>query len=1025
MATYTPQELISELGKGNVVLFVGAGLSQGAGLPGWLDLIQPLAETVGYPLPGDRRHITGDHLLRAAQYFVNQRGRNALGIYLRERLDTTQVKLSEPLKLVVRLPIQTIYTTNYDDLLERALREAKRPFVPVTTSRQLAYASSDWARLVKMHGSWEQPDALVVTQTDYNQYFRTHALIAQQLSVSLIDKTFLFIGYGLDDHNFNQIHGQIEFDLGQHGRRAYTVMFNANPLDVEDLRMRNVEVVNLAGDSTEERNQELAKWLQLLLSRVEQISGKLEGLLTIERKSGFRTSKRPYKFLDYFETNDADIFFGRDSEIEETFSRVISRRLFVIYGKSGTGKSSLINAGLVPHLPTNYLPVVVRCLGDPIEMIKAGLSQLSTHCAPSGPRLLDLLLAIQDHTGKTLVVILDQFEEFFIRSDEDSRMSLIGELASCYRERRLDLRLIIVIREDFLAELSGFKSEIPEIFHNEYRLLPLTKMQAHAAITQPVALLGITYEQELVERLLNDLYQDGIEPPQLQIVCDRLYDAVLREGRTVISQEIYDSLGGSSSILREYFDIVLARFVGNRKELARRILKALITSYDTKMVSSAQDIAYNLGEATAEVTEILLELSSARIVRTVEREGVVFELAHECLIPNIKESLSLEEIELKRAQELLRREKETYQQFGRLAPLDSLQIVHQQREFLTLDHPTIRFLVRSAMQYDFEVDYWLHRTHYDDQELVQQLMNDLESSNQALQRNACTLLLRMEISDRLIEKIVSVLSFVGNPKVMRRLESLGASEGMIVEVEKAVIRRVMRNMVYVPGGEFIMGSTREAVEQILSEWDVPKSWIEIEMPQHRITVDGFYMDKYLVTNAEYKEFVEKYTYPEGRDDHPAVSISWQMAREYAAWLGKRLPTGAEWEKAARGTDGRYYPWGNSFSFEKCNSYEAGIRTTTPVTKYDREDCRSPYGCCDMAGNVWEWTSSLDKPYPYDKSDGREDPDQEGARMVRGGSFAFYQYVVRTTYRFGAGPLAIDTNQGFRCCVSEPPKFLNS
>lgn len=1017
-----PQELVSELCIDNVVLFVGAGISQGAGLPGWLDLIQPLAERVEYSLPANHRLITSEHLLRAAQYFVNQKGRNALGTYLQQKLDTTQINLNEPLRLVACLPISTIYTTNYDDLLERALHEANRSVAPVITPVQLAHVSSGRVCLVKMHGTLEQPETLVITLSDYNQYFRTHALIAQKLSTSLIDKTFLFIGYGLNDYNFNQIHGQIEFDLHEYGRRAYAVMFNANPQDVEDLRRRNIEVISLAGDSIEERNQTLAEWLQLLMSQIEQMPKKSMRSITIGRRSSLSTSKRPYKFLDYFEINDVDIFFGRDMEIEEIFSRVISRRLLVIYGKSGTGKSSLINAGLFPNLPTNYLPLIVRCIDDPFEMIKVSLSKLSERCVPPEPILLDFLLAIQKHTKKTLVVILDQFEEFFIRFDKNAQMNFVLELASCYRERALDIRFIIVIREDFLAELSSFKREIPEIFHNEYRLLPLAKTQAREAITQPVASLGISYETELVERLLDDLYQDGIEPPQLQIVCDRLYDALLKEGNTVIGQKIYDCLGGTSSILHEYLDLVLARFSGDRREFARRILKALITSYDTKIISNAQNIADNISETPTEVNEILLELSRARIVRTVGGENILFELAHECLIPKIKESLSIEEIELKRAQELLRREKETYQQFGRLAPIDTLQIIHKQRESLMLDRHTFRFLLRSAMQYDFELDYWLQRAHYDDQDLIQQLEKDLESQNPALQRNAATLLLRMEISDRLIEKILSILRVIGNPNVIMHLQSLGASEQIIVEAEKAVIKRIMRNMIYVPGGEFTMGSNQEAVEHILSEWDVPRSWIETEMPQHKVTLNGFYIDKYLVTNAKYKEFDENYTYPEGRrDNHPAVSISWHMARAYAAWLGKRLPTEAEWEKAGRGTDGRYYPWGNEFSVERCNSYEAGILTTTPVTKYDRDDCRSTYGCCDMAGNVWEWTSTLAMPYPYDNFDGREDPTTKGARIVRGGSFAFYRYVVRTTYRFGAGPIAIDTNQGFRCCVSEPPR----
>jgi formylglycine-generating enzyme required for sulfatase activity len=118
-------------------------------------------------------------------------------------------------------------------------------------------------------------------------------------------------------------------------------------------------------------------------------------------------------------------------------------------------------------------------------------------------------------------------------------------------------------------------------------------------------------------------------------------------------------------------------------------------------------------------------------------------------------------------------------------------------------------------------------------------------------------------------------------------------------------------------------------------------------------------------------------------DHPVVGVTYYEAEAYASWAGKRLPMEQEWEKAARGTDGRKYPWGNDFDKSKCNSLASGIGATTPVTKYT--EGISPSGCYDMAGNVWEWCASW-----YNQSG--------GLRVIRGGSWSITPVPVRTSFR---------------------------
>lgn len=232
-----------------------------------------------------------------------------------------------------------------------------------------------------------------------------------------------------------------------------------------------------------------------------------------------------------------------------------------------------------------------------------------------------------------------------------------------------------------------------------------------------------------------------------------------------------------------------------------------------------------------------------------------------------------------------------------------------------------------------------------------------------------------------------------------------------------------KEMVYISGGGFLMGSDEGN---------------ENERSMHTVCLEAFYIDRYPVTNEEYKRFVdatghpvpcyeiewddldeynwdpEARTPPEGKEKHPVVLVTREDAKAYAAWDGKRLPTEAEWERAARGADGRRWPWGNEFVEGRCNTKETKINATTPAGQYSPEG-DSPDGVGDMVGNVWEWTSSLFRPYPYDVNDGRESQEAEGWRVLRGGSWSNPLDRARCTARLD-GDFLFFSNVGFRCVV---------
>ena len=164
MASDIPRLLIEAIARGDAVLFVGAGLSMGAGLPGWGELLAPLADEIG--LPAERR----EDLLQVAQDYENKRGRQPLNDHIREKTDTTGIEPTDNHRRLAQLGIRTWVTTNYDDLLEKTLDRVGQSFAKVVRDQNLPYTSSDQVTLIKLHGDRQDPDTIVITRRDYNTF---------------------------------------------------------------------------------------------------------------------------------------------------------------------------------------------------------------------------------------------------------------------------------------------------------------------------------------------------------------------------------------------------------------------------------------------------------------------------------------------------------------------------------------------------------------------------------------------------------------------------------------------------------------------------------------------------------------------------------------------------------------------------------------------------------------------------------------------------------------------------------------
>ncbi len=264
---------------------------------------------------------------------------------------------------------------------------------------------------------------------------------------------------------------------------------------------------------------------------------------------------------------------------------------------------------------------------------------------------------------------------------------------------------------------------------------------------------------------------------------------------------------------------------------------------------------------------------------------------------------------------------------------------------------------------------------------------------------------------RLIIKIKPCSSF-------KRIISAGIISVIVIFILKAAVAKeagassAPNEMILIPEGQFIVGSDKRHPD---------------EGPMHTVYIDQFYIDKFEVTNARYLRFAQETgrrlpdhlrngVIPPGMEDHPVIYVNWYDARDYCHWTEKRLPTETEWEKAARGTDGRNFPWGNEFDARKANTPQLGLRHTMPVGSFP--EGRSPYGVYDMSGNVWEWTESWYKAYPGNKRPAKENYG-ERYRVVRGGSWidcSFYRCGI-SAFTFNRGFFKVETKNnsfGFRC-----------
>ena len=748
----------------------------------------------------------------------------------------------------------------------------------------------------------------------------------------------------------------------------------------------------------------------------------------------------PYKFLDYFEEKDSVIFFGRKPETRDLCADVAAHRLTVLYAKSGTGKTSLIRAGIIPRLKQEgYLTVYVRILQNPLIDLKQAINNRLQQPVEivQDVTLQNFLKKVAERDTRPLVLIFDQFEEFFIRFSSPVREAFIGQLARVYTAN-LPVNFVISMREDFLGELNEVEVYLPSVFNNRFRLQPLTDKQAKEAIEGPVKLFGISYQDDLLNQMLSDLSQEGIEPPQLQIVCDTLWHQ-LQDGKDLITLEMYQQAGGARQILAGYVGEVLEEFAREqRKEqlkAARTILKEMVSSQQTKRLIDLKKIQERLATKFPPelVKQVLQRLINRRLIRSIERNDMLYyELAHEYLIETIRGWFDEEEVELKKAQEMLERALADYAYSGSLLSRGHIKIVERHREQLSWSSTAERLLQQSKkrsrristavislavvlLSLVSIAGYQYFSKRLDDFHKHYDMGIFPAVSNSG---NAELSLYRTKNGQSVEEK-----GFKGKEKFLQAGDYyLTATKGTKTlkypiyiqgypkrakEVEVSISKdlSIPEGMVYIPSGWFRRGD-----KEFAGEPD--------EKTAHDVDLDAFLIDQYEVTNKEYAEFVDTGGYQEqsfwteegwiwlklqekldeaigqspqatlwnhetlnGPDD-PIAGVNWYEAYAYCKWAGKQLPTEAQWEKAARGPEGYRYVYGNTYAPMKTDTGEA-----------------NSYGLYFMGGGVREWVlDQYDANYYEELS---QKSDEERKNPVRPEEKAVFKLSNRTLRNLGS------------------------
>ena len=517
-----PDQLLSNIKKGDCVLFLGADLPLGyPGAPlSRPELAAALAERYGLP--------AGLSWPETVQAYLGRfpRDRHSVIRFVQEQCGGPQVQPGPLHQAVAGAGFRAIVTAGYDELLEQALREAGYRVNRVVRDTQLPYAEEGErsAIVVKLYGCLSDPESLVLDRWEHERLMDQLSRKLEVVTAFCTLRPPLFANFDLLQSTPIRFYVRASANLAEHMRRAYAVW--PGELDAVQATWQGQNVEFCRGDA--------AAFLEALAGQAA-----IPGVGPGRR---IRVHRPPYKFLDYYRAEDADIFCGRDTESQVVKRLILSHRLLTLFGPSGAGKTSLLLAGVLPQLAAEeYRHVYVRALDDPLPAMRKAIAvRAGRDDWQAGDRLADFLATMLAPKDR-LIVVLDQFEELFLRVGSQKRARFFQELAGALDGSQREVRVVFSLREDYLAHLDEARPFMPDVLSNSFRLAALDRFNARIAVTEPAARAGVEVEPALVDALVGkagetgggDLVEESsglVPPPALQIVLHRLYRGALPPG---------------------------------------------------------------------------------------------------------------------------------------------------------------------------------------------------------------------------------------------------------------------------------------------------------------------------------------------------------------------------------------------------------------------------------------------------------------------------------------------------------------
>jgi formylglycine-generating enzyme required for sulfatase activity len=724
---------------------------------------------------------------------------------------------------------------------------------------------------------------------------------------------------------------------------------------------------------------------------------------------GLQFSGTPYKGLSALDEEDAPIFFGRDIEKLAVRGRVENSRLVFLLGASGSGKSSLAAAGVLPHFRKKNWQIV-RCVpgDDPFFNVALALMPLPAnmgaklHVYLKEARDLAVYLGTEPQTlvtelerrasGHRVLLFIDQFEEVFTLAEQNADLSsqATATFIQAIQQSSSIVTTLLTMRADFYGVALPYFDDLKQ---HAYGLTKPSVFALYEMITRPAQLAGVTFEADLAQRIVDDAGTQSGALALVSYVLEALYKFAQARGDKIMSLEDYtDRLHGVSGAINTLADQAYQQlpFDEARCQAAlRRAFSQLIalTEEDGQLIPTRRRVALSDFALDSDETVFIEHFSQARLL--VKGEGQTVEVAHEAILMHWG-ALADWIAQVKGDLALLRqyeRDAKTWEQRGKdtpPAPQEALDYFHKALAKLGLAWENLPEPLKSYTEPE-----------------VARLLREIKKIETDHKR-------RRWIGER--------LATIGDTRT-----GIGLDERGLPQIDWLLVS---------PGGN-------------------------IEIEGHTFEIEPFYVAKHLITYSQFQAFVEAsdgfednrwwIDFPERYrkqnisaavaqySNYPRDSVSWYQAVAFTRWLTEKyreygvikdaliaLPTEQQWQwMAQNGAEARQYPWGDWDKHPRANTTEAGIgdrSTAVGMYPHGSAECRA----LDVAGNLWEWCLN-----DYGKYTVVNGYDNENRKVRRGGSFRDGQGSAAASYRNFSDPRGDGGSCGFRVVLSAPIASLIS